>query len=94
MAVVSTAQRTAELAILLIHEGSHNVLFFAVVDAKHFHGVHQRLDGCEDVLKHQAGEASPVGLAVSSPVDDPHLFDERALPAFTSACREIRSQGG
>lgn len=65
---------------------SHNVLFIAVVDSKSFYGVDQRLDGGDDVLKHQAGEAPPVRLAVSSPVDDPHLFDKSALATFTSAC--------
>lgn len=73
---------------------SHNVLSIAVADPKSLYGVDQRLDGGEDVLEHQAGEASPVGLAVSSPVDDPHLFDKGALPTFSSAYRQIRSRGG
>lgn len=64
---------------------SHNVVLIVVVDTERLHGVDQRLDGGDDVLEHQAGEASPVGLAVAGAVDDPHLFDKGALPAFPSA---------
>lgn len=60
----------------------HNILLIDVVDVQHLHGADQRLDGGDDVLKHQAGEALPVGLAVPAAVDDSHLFDESALPAL------------
>lgn len=61
---------------------SHNVFFGDVVDAQRSHGADQRLDGGDDVLEDQAGEALPVGVAVALAVDDPHLLDEGALAAL------------
>lgn len=62
---------------------SHNVLVVDVLDVQRLHGVNQRLDGRDDVLKHQPSETPPVSLGVSTAMDDPHLFDESALPTFT-----------
>lgn len=59
------------------------------------HGADQRLDGRDDVLKHQPSETFPVGFAVASAMDDPHLFDESALPTFTSPwINEMKEMGG
>lgn len=58
-----------------------------------FHGANQWLDGGDDVLEDQAGEAPPVGVAVAFAMDDSHLFDEGALATLTSPCdaqRRIR----
>ena len=63
---------------------SHNVHVIYVVDVQIRHGADQCLDGCKDVLKHQASETFPLSFSVSSTMDDPHLFDESALPTLTS----------
>lgn len=60
----------------------HSILLIEVVNVQRLHGADQRLDGGDDVLKHQAGEALPVGLAVPGAMDDSHLFDESALPTL------------
>lgn len=74
---------------------AHNVLLVDVVNVQGLHGVDQRLDGRDDVLKHQPSETSPVGFAVAPAMDDPHLFDESALPTFTSPwINEMKETGG
>lgn len=72
--------KSASLKICVV---SHNVLVVDVLDVQSLHGVNQRLDGRDDVLKHQPSETPPVSLGVSAAMDDPHLFDESALPTFT-----------
>lgn len=63
---------------------SHSILLINVVNVQGFHSMDQRPDGCDDVLKHQPSVAFPVSFTVSTAMDDPHLFDESALPTFPS----------
>ena len=55
-----------------------------VRDLECAHGVDHRLHGREDVLVDQPGVAPLVFLCIPRAVDDPHLFDECALPTLAS----------
>lgn len=75
---------------------THLILRPAEWDLQPVHGPDHGLHGSEDVLVDQRPEALAVLLRISSPVDDAHLLDERALPALTCACsatHPLRSQG-
>lgn len=61
------------------------VVLILVGDLQCVHGLDHGLHGCEDVLVHQLFEASLVFIRVSTAMDDPHLFNERALATFTSS---------
>lgn len=61
------------------------VVLIFVGDLECFHGSDHCLHGCEDVLIDQFGETPFVLVCVAGAVDNPHLFDERALPTFPSA---------
>lgn len=63
---------------------AYNVLAVYVVNLQCPHGIDEGLDGYEDVLVDQLGEAHPVGLIIARAMDDPHLLDESALPALSS----------
>jgi len=65
---------------------SYNVVGVCVVDAQNLHGADEGLDGGDHVLEDQPREAFPLLLRVARAVDDPHLLDERALPALPGAC--------
>lgn len=54
-------------------------------DVQGLHGSDDGLHGRVDVLVDQLGVVALVLLAVSSSVDDPHLFDEGALTALARA---------
>lgn len=61
------------------------VVLVFVGDLERLHGSDHRLHGCEDVLVDQFGETPFVLVGVASAMDNPHLLDKRALPAFSSA---------
>lgn len=56
-----------------------------VRDVERLGGPDHGLHGREDVLIDQFGETPFVLVGVAGAVDNPHLFDERALPAFPRA---------
>lgn len=60
------------------------VLIF-VGDLERLRGSDHGLHGCEDVLVDEFGEAPFILIGVAGTVDNPHLFDECALPALPSA---------
>lgn len=62
-----------------------------VGDLERLGGADHRLHGREDVLIDQFGETPFVLVGVAGAVDNPHLFDEGALPTFPSACRQMGS---
>lgn len=66
----------------------HLALGSAEGDLQPVHGLNQGSHAHEDVLIDQGSEALAVLLRVACPVNDPHLFDERALPALPGACRD------
>lgn len=63
----------------------HLVVLVFVGDLERLHGSDHRLHGSEDVLIDQFGEAPFVLVGVAGAMDNPHLFDECALPTFSGA---------
>lgn len=61
------------------------VVLIFVRDLERLRGSDHGLHGREDVLIDQLGKAPFVLVRVTSAVDNPHLFDECALPTFPSA---------
>lgn len=59
-------------------------------ETERLHGSDHGLHGQVDVLEDQLGVAPLVLVRVASAVDDPHLFDEGALPALPSPCTDSR----
>lgn len=57
-------------------------------EAERLHGSDHGLHGQVDVLEYQLGVAPLVLISVASSMDDPHLFDEGALPALSSTCTD------
>lgn len=55
-------------------------------EVERLHGSDHGLHGQVDVLEDQLGVAPLVLVSVASSMDDPHLFDEGALPALSSPC--------
>lgn len=65
-----------------------------VGDLERLHGSDHGLHGCEDVLVDKFGEAPFVLIRVTGAVDNPHLFDECALPALPSSFERRQGQRG
>lgn len=66
------------------------VFLVLVGDLQRVHGLDHGLHGGEDVLVDQPDEAPPVLLRVPAAMDNPHLFDERALPTLASSWQPNR----
>lgn len=91
-----TRQHAFAQAVALPHCGDwcqkwllYLIVLIFVGDLERLRGSDHRLHGCEDVLIDQFGEAPFVLVRVAGAVDNPHLFDEGALPAFPSACGQM-----
>lgn len=69
---------------------SHMIFFINIVKVQSLHGLDQCLDGCEYVMEHKPSKIHFFSFTVFAAIDDPHLFDESALPALTSPCINTR----
>lgn len=78
--------------VSLGRSGPYLVLLVFVLDFQGLHGSDHGLHGSEDVLVDQLGEASLVLVSVASSMDNPHLFDKRALSTLSRSWENTSRQ--